>query len=400
MNGITQGSFITKMRNNTDKKILKNICLCQDSMLSRTRRFYHILRLMLQNKKIHRQWKECHAEVRKSYEEVKKEINCLIWNYGCSHKGLIHDYFSSGLFRKGTCVDDFCMSREYAEVIRKLQEKHKDFIRRISDKDTCKQLLATAGVPVTSTLGLIRSDRGKIHFTPQAGCAESDFPSLLRKQGILFCKPGDEFATQGKGCVKVYYSDSAYCTVNGTHLTENAFAELTGERGLLVEPCLKNHPTTAAFHPASLNTLRIQTMLTPNDGAEVHHAVFRMGRGGMTVDNLHSGGIAIGVQPDGCLSKEGYSDYPQDPTFREHPDTEIPFSGTKLPFYEECTRLATETHLKLFPNLFNIGWDFAITESGPVVVEVNVKLPCMFQAQCGGIRRVLETWLRPLSLIS
>ena len=60
--------------------------------------------------------------------------------------------------------------------------------------------------------------------------------------------------------------------------------------------------------------------------------------------------------------------------------------------------MAEKIHLQLFPQLFNIGWDFAITSNGPYVVEVNVKLPCMFQTQCGGIRELYETWMYPYAM--
>ncbi len=102
-------------------------------------------------------------------------------------------------------------------------------------------------------------------------------------------------------------------------------------------------------------------------------AVFRMSIGGnRTVDNLHAGGIASGVDLDtGALSsasnlgmdaKIGWLD--------RHPDTRVTIVGRKLPLWQETKDLAVKAH-RAFDDRVLVGWDIAITDDGPVVVEGN-----------------------------
>lgn len=42
----------------------------------------------------------------------------------------------------------------------------------------------------------------------------------------------------------------------------------------------------------------------------------------------------------------------------------------KIPFWEEVSEIVTKAHC-LIPNLRYIGWDIAITDDGPVIIEAN-----------------------------
>jgi hypothetical protein len=53
-----------------------------------------------------------------------------------------------------------------------------------------------------------------------------------------------------------------------------------------------------------------------------------------------------------------------------HPTTKWKLKGTKLPFIKESVELV-KNMAKVVPELSYIGWDVAITPSGPVIVEGN-----------------------------
>ena len=53
----------------------------------------------------------------------------------------------------------------------------------------------------------------------------------------------------------------------------------------------------------------------------------------------------------------------------EHPDSKVSFEGLKVPFFKEAKKLVLDSVEKL-PNKL-IGWDVAITKTGPVIVEAN-----------------------------
>lgn len=106
---------------------------------------------------------------------------------------------------------------------------------------------------------------------------------------------------------------------------------------------------------------------------EVTNAVFRMARGRNTVvDNFHAGGIAAAVDVDtgqlgratdmGVDAATGWCDV--------HPQTGGVISGRTLPLWRETIQLVEQAHA-MFSDRVLIGWDVAILEDGPHLVEGN-----------------------------
>lgn len=55
---------------------------------------------------------------------------------------------------------------------------------------------------------------------------------------------------------------------------------------------------------------------------------------------------------------------------REHPQTHVRFSGFEIPYFHDAVKFATRLHSYLY-GVHSIGWDIAITEAGPVIIEGN-----------------------------
>ena len=53
-----------------------------------------------------------------------------------------------------------------------------------------------------------------------------------------------------------------------------------------------------------------------------------------------------------------------------HPDSGHPIEGLTLPFWKAALDLAVNAHRE-FQEMPSVGWDVAITEDGPVLVEGN-----------------------------
>ena len=59
------------------------------------------------------------------------------------------------------------------------------------------------------------------------------------------------------------------------------------------------------------------------------------------------------------------------PYFLEkHPDSGVIIPGFEIPFFAEALELCKEAS-KLISKINILGWDIAITHSGPVMIEVN-----------------------------
>ena len=91
------------------------------------------------------------------------------------------------------------------------------------------------------------------------------------------------------------------------------------------------------------------------------------------VDNISSGGCQVGIWLNtGTLKKVGYSSYRSSGTkvYTKHPVTGVVFEDFKIPFFNEAKELIIRT-ASYMPGLRLVGWDIAIGESGPILIEGN-----------------------------
>lgn len=90
----------------------------------------------------------------------------------------------------------------------------------------------------------------------------------------------------------------------------------------------------------------------------------------------------------GRLRKYGsyYYEYHHD---TNHPVSGVKYEGYQIPCWNEITRMVVDLH-QYFRGFLVLGWDIALTENGPVVVEINSS-PCSKMAQManGGLK---EKW--------
>ncbi|MDJ0335262.1 sugar-transfer associated ATP-grasp domain-containing protein [Salinibacterium sp. G-O1] len=144
-------------------------------------------------------------------------------------------------------------------------------------------------------------------------------------------------------------------------------AELLAHEQYLVEAFIVQHPKMASLSPASVNSLRLITFF---DGTTVHvmEAVLRMGNGA-DVDNYGRGGMYTVLDEKTGIAGFGAFDKFAN-TFDEHPLTGTPIVGFQVPLYDEVLQLL-DTISRIVPEIPYVGWDVAIGEHGPVIIEGN-----------------------------
>jgi hypothetical protein len=142
------------------------------------------------------------------------------------------------------------------------------------------------------------------------------------------------------------------------------------EGSFLLQERLTQHPDMARLHPTSINTIRLVTF-NNNGNVELFFAAIRMGTGGRNVDNWNAGGIAVAIDmKTGKLREHGIMKACYGRRAEQHPDTHITFSGYQLPFFKESVELVCNVHRYMY-GMHSIGWDVAITENGPTLIEAN-----------------------------
>ncbi len=204
-----------------------------------------------------------------------------------------------------------------------------------------------------------------------------DGTSLPRRD--LFVKP-----TRGKGGAGAarwnWVGDDRYQEPGGAPLSEAELLEhlkaLSRKESILVQDCLENHPEIIDLSTGALTTARILTCQNERGEPEPVAAVFRMAvREHQVVDNIHAGGIACGVDLGTGKLGRATALSPSSDWVDVHPTTGAAIAGRTLPHWNEALHLACTAH-RQFDAMVVVGWDVAITESGPVLVEGNGS-PCV-----------------------
>lgn len=143
-------------------------------------------------------------------------------------------------------------------------------------------------------------------------------------------------------------------------------ATLLQRNQVLVEQRVEQHPELARLHPPSVNTLRLVTLLSGGE-ARLAFSCLRIGNG-KEVDNLNAGGMSVLVDERGVLCSPGTD---KDGLVHEtHPATGVVLQGTQLPFFEQAVALVRRAAM-VAPEVRYVGWDVAITPSGPILIEGN-----------------------------
>ena len=141
--------------------------------------------------------------------------------------------------------------------------------------------------------------------------------------------------------------------------------------GCLLEEKVLQNEVLNRINMASVNTVRVATFLNKKNQAEVHLAVFRLGRAHASVDNISRGGLVVGVNiEDGTLGEGVYYTKYGRGRYNEHPDSKVKFTGLKLPYWDGIIDLCKNA-ARASPFCRSIGWDVAVTPDGPVLLEGN-----------------------------
>ena len=187
-----------------------------------------------------------------------------------------------------------------------------------------------------------------------------DFQRFCKGKDRIFVKPND--SCSGKGIYK-------NIDLNNETKTLKELYDYLIEEGLYVEDSIIQHEQMNQLNPTSINTVRITTVLDKNNKAHIMYALQRMGVENMSVDNVGSGGIYTVLSAEGEIINPCWSDKTIS-TYTKHPTTGFDLIGFKVPYFKQALELC-EKAAKVEKNIRYVGWDIAISNKGPIIVEGN-----------------------------
>ena len=151
---------------------------------------------------------------------------------------------------------------------------------------------------------------------------------------------------------------------------ESLIARLTETGNDFVEEYVVQHDDLMKLSPSGLNTIRIITELNDNGKVDILGCRLRISINSQ-VDNMAAGNIAAPIDPEtGIVNGPGvYSDILKHDE-EIHPVTNVKIVGFQVPFWKETLNTAIEA-AKISQTNRSIGWDLAVTNNGPELIEGN-----------------------------
>lgn len=218
------------------------------------------------------------------------------------------------------------------------------------------------------------------------------------KTGVL-----EDLLRNNKSGKLVLKSSSGQCgwgveVVNASEYNVEAImTRLTKSGNDIVEEYVVQHKDLMNLSPSGLNTIRIFTQLNNHDEVEFLGCRLRISVNSI-VDNMAAGNIAAAVdEHTGIVIGPGvYSDITK-PDELKHPVTGVPIVGFQIPFWQETVKMIKQA-AKATPNNRSVGWDIAITDNGPELIEGNhdwCKLVWQLPVR-KGLKNILETYKNQL----
>jgi len=144
--------------------------------------------------------------------------------------------------------------------------------------------------------------------------------------------------------------------------------------GWLLQEPLRAHPLLQELTGTDkLSSIRLCTV---HDGQSVHFfkAILKVNRGDSDNDDFWDGELGNAVAAvdsrSGRLIRAVAGSPEQEKVNPHHPRTGRPIVGFEIPCWDEVVRVALDAH-RAIPTMVCPHWDIAVTDRGPVILEIN-----------------------------
>ena len=273
--------------------------------------------------------------------------------------------------------------RYWNKNIEELPVIKKDNVWRIVDPELFVQLFFV-GQDKKNTYDIVNKGWYKkedFYKLDDKGIFNETFKEYIKRDFLIISKDNfDEFkkftSKHKKIIAKIINGEGgkgiSLITVNKND-KEKVFKELLKNNQTLIEEVIIQNKEISKLYSGSVNTLRLFTFYD-GENAYVLNSVFKIGNGGVT-DNFSSGSMYTFTDDDGVVIVPAIDQ--DDNIYEIHPITKEKIVGFKVPLYDEACKLVIEA-AKLMPTIKYIGWDVAITDKSPVIIEGN-SYPGVFQ---------------------
>lgn len=246
-----------------------------------------------------------------------------------------------------------------------------DYRVLFNDKYLCGLLCKALGIRTPAIYGVI----------DPVGDYRALIETWLRSSaaGAVIIKP--QFGETGRNIVLAEITDRRIRIRSGTALRE--LEDFILPEKAVVQEVVRQDGRMAELSSASVNTVRIVTMLTRPGDVLIVSAALRAGIGGAIIDNWSAGGIGVGIDcRRGRLKKFAFDK--RSCAYPAHPTTGVVFEDRPVPEWDRLSAFAADIQ-RAFPFYRLLGLDLALDQAGePILIEINGAADLTFNEQVSG----------------
>lgn len=150
----------------------------------------------------------------------------------------------------------------------------------------------------------------------------------------------------------------------------DAFYDYIKEKNFgVVEEYIENHHHIKEVYPKSLNTMRMITLIGDDGKPYLFFAAQKFGVNGRYID-VHGIHAPIDLETGKINFPFHSGNTDTDLIYTKHPDTGYDLTDYEVPYFQEAKEMILRAAMKV-PEMRYIGWDVAVTEHGPIIIEGN-----------------------------
>lgn len=231
--------------------------------------------------------------------------------------------------------------------------------------------------------GITAKSRLYVYYNPELGYLNENETAnstasvvrILRSKDVMACvikTTEDSHGDNVRVARKIEYTgNDAILECSGG--TKIMLSELLGKEPLIFESLIHQTDQMSGFNDTSVNTVRFMTTLFPNGEAKIIATFIKIGRKGAWVDNAGGGGnIDAGIDTATGILYNAicFNGWRKIDKIDNHPDSGVRLEGVKIRDWDNIKKQVLEFQ-KAMPFVKAAGWDIAITDNGPVIIEIN-----------------------------
>lgn len=238
------------------------------------------------------------------------------------------------------------------------------------DKALATMLLSSADIPVPPILGVIDTSPRRYPGLPKVEKADQLRDLVMANLGKgIFGKIVDGMVSFGAFRIEDADADVIKCSGHSPMKYDTFLSDFVGSNAYVLQPQLENHPDIAPFASA-LATVRMVNMVTEN-GVYSPLAIIKLPQGSNIADAFwRSGNIAAEVDiTTGVIRTVAERIGPEVTFHSDHPH--LPgLMGSALPYWDKLLEINARA-AEVFAPIRYQSTDIAITETGPIIIELN-----------------------------